>query len=178
MARILITGCRGGIGLDVACRLLKKGHSVYATVHREASVDELRSVLKSFGENFLVDKLDVTEASDINKVDAWDIDVLVNNAAVRADFVGNEGAGEAAERTGDGDAQKGKSPFPDDVPGKGHDDLARQRQAGTLKRHPDEYARIAELLYDGDEEVADHLNDVNAEGEHASPQVRQASYAR
>ena len=82
MASILITGCRGGIGLDVACRLLKKGHKVYATVHRQTSVDELRSVLKSFGDNFVVDKLDVTEANDIDKVDAWDIDVLVNNAAI------------------------------------------------------------------------------------------------
>ncbi|MGA7076095.1 MAG: SDR family oxidoreductase [Halobacteriota archaeon] len=82
MASILITGCRGGIGLDVACRLLKRGHKVYATVHREDSVDAVRSVLTSFGENFVVDKLDVTEAKDINKVDAWDIDVLVNNAAI------------------------------------------------------------------------------------------------
>lgn len=82
MARILITGCRGGIGLDVACRLLKRGHRVYATVHNENSVDQLRTVLTSFGENFVVDKLDVTEAENINKVDAWDIDVLVNNAAI------------------------------------------------------------------------------------------------
>ena len=82
MASILITGCRGGIGLDVACRLLKRGHRVYATVHRETSIDELRSVLKSFGDNFVVDKLDVTEAKDIDKVEAWDIDVLVNNAAI------------------------------------------------------------------------------------------------
>jgi short-subunit dehydrogenase len=82
MARILITGCRGGMGLDVACRLLKRGHRVYATVHKENSVDELRSVLTSFGENFVVDKLDVTEANDINKVDEWDIDVLINNAAI------------------------------------------------------------------------------------------------
>ena len=82
MTSILITGCRGGIGLDVACRLLKRGHWVYATVHRESSVDELRTVLKSFGETFVVDKLDVTETDDINKVDGWDIDVLINNAAV------------------------------------------------------------------------------------------------
>ena len=32
MANILITGCKGGIGLDVACKLLKRGHKVYATV--------------------------------------------------------------------------------------------------------------------------------------------------
>lgn len=82
MASILITGCRGGIGLDVACRLLKRGHKVYATVHRETSVNDVRTVLRSFGENFVVDKLDVTEASDIDKVDNWDIDVLINNAAI------------------------------------------------------------------------------------------------
>jgi len=82
MASILITGCRGGIGLDVACRLLKRGHTVYATVHKESSVDELRTVLPLFGENFVVDKLDVTVVNDINKVDQWDIDVLINNAAI------------------------------------------------------------------------------------------------
>lgn len=82
MASILITGCRGGIGLDVACRLLKRGHKVYATVHRETSVNDVRTVLRSFGENFVVDKLDVTEASDVDKVDNWDIDVLINNAAI------------------------------------------------------------------------------------------------
>ena len=82
MASILITGCRGGIGLNVACRLLKRGHKVYATVHRETSVNDVRTALMSFGENFVVDKLDVTEASDIDKVDNWDIDVLINNAAI------------------------------------------------------------------------------------------------
>jgi short-subunit dehydrogenase len=82
MASILITGCRGGIGLDVACRLLKRGHKVFATVHREASINDVRTVLKSFGDNFVVDKLDVTDASDVNKVDDWDIDVLINNAAI------------------------------------------------------------------------------------------------
>jgi short-subunit dehydrogenase len=82
MTSVLITGCRGGIGLDVACRLLKRGHRVYATVHREESIDELRSVLASFGENFVVDKLDVTEPNDVKKIDGWDLDVLINNAAV------------------------------------------------------------------------------------------------
>ena len=82
MANILITGCRGGIGRNVACKLLKRGHKVYATVHREDSIDDLRLVLKQYGENFVVEKLDVTEANDINKTDEWDIDVLINNAAV------------------------------------------------------------------------------------------------
>lgn len=82
MESILITGCRGGIGLDVACRLLKRGHKVFATVHREASINDVRTVLKSFGDNFVVDKLDVTDTSDVNKVDDWNIDVLINNAAI------------------------------------------------------------------------------------------------
>lgn len=82
MANILITGCRGGIGRNVACKLLKRGHKVYATVHTEDSIDDLRLVLKQYGENFVVEKLDITEANDINKTDEWDIDVLINNAAV------------------------------------------------------------------------------------------------
>ncbi|MGZ4909085.1 MAG: SDR family NAD(P)-dependent oxidoreductase [Halobacteriota archaeon] len=76
------TGCRGGIGLDVACRLLKRGHMVYATVHREESINGVRIALQSCNEIFVADKLDVTDAHDIEKVDNWDIDVLINNAAL------------------------------------------------------------------------------------------------
>ena len=82
MASILITGCRGGIGLDVACRLLKRGHTVYATVHSDSSVNDVRSALQSCGENFVIDILDIMKSSDIDKVDNWDIDVLINNAAI------------------------------------------------------------------------------------------------
>jgi short-subunit dehydrogenase len=82
MASILITGCRGGIGLDVACRLLRRGHTVYATVHRAISVNDVRTALRSYGEDFVVDTLDITKPSDFDKVDNWDIDVLINNAAV------------------------------------------------------------------------------------------------
>ncbi len=82
MACVLISGCRGGIGLDVACRLLKRGHTVYATVHREASVDHVRAAVRSYGERAVVDTLDITSASDIAKVDDWDLDVLINNAAI------------------------------------------------------------------------------------------------
>ncbi|MGZ4906803.1 MAG: SDR family NAD(P)-dependent oxidoreductase [Halobacteriota archaeon] len=82
MTNVLITGCRGGIGLDVACRLLKRGHMVYATVHREDSINGVRTALQSCNENFVVDKLDITDAHDVDKVDGWDIDVLINNAAL------------------------------------------------------------------------------------------------
>ena len=82
MASILITGCRTGIGLDVACRLLKRGHKVYATVHRTISETDVRTALRSYGEDFVVDTLDITKPSDFDKVDNWDIDVLINNAAI------------------------------------------------------------------------------------------------
>jgi short-subunit dehydrogenase len=38
--------------------------------------------LKTYGENFVVEKLDIDNANDINKTDEWNIDVLINNAAV------------------------------------------------------------------------------------------------
>jgi NAD(P)-dependent dehydrogenase (short-subunit alcohol dehydrogenase family) len=43
MKKVLITGCRGGIGLDSAVALSKLGYKVYATVHREESVEELKT---------------------------------------------------------------------------------------------------------------------------------------
>ncbi len=82
MTNVLITGCRRGIGFAVACRLLKRGHTVYATVHREASTSDVRTALTACGTHVIVDKLDITEPRDVAKVDAWDIDVLINNAAI------------------------------------------------------------------------------------------------
>ncbi|HYB58921.1 MAG TPA: SDR family NAD(P)-dependent oxidoreductase [Candidatus Acidoferrales bacterium] len=83
MANVLITGCRrGGIGLEVGCKLLKRRHKVYATVQFENSVDDVRTVLKPYGENFVVEKLDITDTNDLVKVDDWNVDVLIHNAAL------------------------------------------------------------------------------------------------
>lgn len=82
MARILITGTRGGIGLDAARRLLSLGHTVYATVHKEDAVKPLRESLAVFGALAIVEKLDVLEAKDRQKVVKWNIDILINNAAI------------------------------------------------------------------------------------------------
>ncbi len=81
MARVLITGCRSGIGLDAAKRMLRRGHFIYATVHREESVLDVRSALEPHG-SAIVEKLDITQAPDREKANAWDIDVLINNAAI------------------------------------------------------------------------------------------------
>lgn len=82
MKKILITGTRGGIGLDSATRLLENGHTVYATVHFEKDIAPLKEKLAIYGERAIVEKLDILLESDRNKVNNWDIDVLINNAAI------------------------------------------------------------------------------------------------
>ncbi len=82
MSRILITGTRAGIGLDAAKRLLALGHTVYATVHHSESIEALKEELKEFGQLAIVEKLDILDSSDIEKVKDWKIDILVNNAAI------------------------------------------------------------------------------------------------
>lgn len=79
MASVLITGCRRGIGLDAAQRLIAKGHRVYATVHRQESVDEVKEKL---GPKAVVERLDITIPEDRAKAGEWWIDVLINNASV------------------------------------------------------------------------------------------------
>lgn len=81
MAKILITGARRGIGLDVARRLLQRGHEVWATVHRHDEVAPLRAQLEPLGRAH-VEPLDITVAADRHRAAGWDLDVLVNNAAI------------------------------------------------------------------------------------------------
>lgn len=82
MKRILITGARAGIGLDVALRLLDRGYTVYVTVHSESSVEPLKDRLLAFGDRAIVEKLDILQEADRLKVKNWNIDVLINNAAI------------------------------------------------------------------------------------------------
>jgi len=80
--KILITGCKGGIGLDAARRLAARGHSIYATVHNEASIESVKAAFGESAAKVTVEKLDVTDAADREKAGRWDIDVLINNAAI------------------------------------------------------------------------------------------------
>jgi short-subunit dehydrogenase len=81
MAKVLITGARRGIGHDVTRRLLAGGHEVWATVHQEAEVGPLGAALTGLGQAH-VEKLDITVAADRQRAAVWDIDVLINNAAI------------------------------------------------------------------------------------------------
>lgn len=80
--KILITGCRGGIGLDAARRLSARGHTIYATVHSDSSIEGVRSAFGGNAANVTIAKLDVMDAADREKAGQWDIDVLINNAAI------------------------------------------------------------------------------------------------
>ncbi|MEI7451881.1 MAG: SDR family NAD(P)-dependent oxidoreductase [Candidatus Falkowbacteria bacterium] len=79
---ILITGARGGIGRDAAMALATLGHRVIATVHREESIEPLLADAKKRGVELEVFKLDITSASDREKILPLNIDVLINNAAI------------------------------------------------------------------------------------------------
>ena len=82
MKKVLITGCRGGIGLDSAVALSKLGYKVYATVQREESVEELKTFATYQGIELEIFKLDITKQQDRDKALGLDIDVLINNAAI------------------------------------------------------------------------------------------------
>jgi short-subunit dehydrogenase len=77
--RILITGAGSGFGEGTALGLAKKGHHVIASTHIWPQVTKLRSLgIK----NLHVEKLDILDPVDVANALNWDIDVLVNNAAI------------------------------------------------------------------------------------------------
>lgn len=81
MTTVLITGCRGGIGLDVARRLVQRGHTVYVTVRDEPDVTRLQAEFGS-AQNVIIEKIDITDPADQEKASQWPVDVLINNAAL------------------------------------------------------------------------------------------------
>jgi short-subunit dehydrogenase len=80
--KILITGCKGGIGLDAARRLAARGHTIYATVHNESSIEGVKAAFGADAAKVTVEKIDVTNGADREKAGQWDIDILINNAAI------------------------------------------------------------------------------------------------
>jgi len=72
---IMITGAGSGFGRLAALELASRGHHVIATTETE----EQAATLRAESPQLQVEKLDITTA-DVDKVHAWDIDVLINNA--------------------------------------------------------------------------------------------------
>lgn len=80
--KILITGAGTGFGKGMAFSLAEQGQSVIAGVEIISQVSALEKEAKEKGLSMQIEKLDVTNPKDREKAWTWDIDVLVNNAAV------------------------------------------------------------------------------------------------
>lgn len=80
---VLITGAGTGFGKNIAFALAEKGIPVIATVEVMSQVSALEQEARERGVTMQIEKLDVTNAKDREKAWTWDIDVLVNNAAVK-----------------------------------------------------------------------------------------------
>jgi len=74
---VLITGAGSGFGRDAAVQLAARGHRVIATTETEPQA----SALAASHPELTVAKLDITKVEDLAKVDQWDLDVFIANAA-------------------------------------------------------------------------------------------------
>lgn len=80
---ILITGAGTGFGKGFAFGLAEQGKNVIAGVEAMSQVSSLEKEAKERGLTMQIEKLDVTNPQDRQKAWHWDIDILVNNAAVK-----------------------------------------------------------------------------------------------
>jgi NAD(P)-dependent dehydrogenase (short-subunit alcohol dehydrogenase family) len=80
---ILITGAGSGFGEAAGIGLARKGHNVIATAQISPQVAALRRKAAELGlRNLQVEKLDLLDPYDLARAQAWEIDVLWNNAGV------------------------------------------------------------------------------------------------
>jgi short-subunit dehydrogenase len=75
---VLITGAGSGFGRGAAIQLTQRGHKVIATVLNDAQATDLAKAEPKL----TVVKLDVTRPEDIARVDQFDPDVFIANAAI------------------------------------------------------------------------------------------------
>jgi NAD(P)-dependent dehydrogenase (short-subunit alcohol dehydrogenase family) len=71
-----------GFGREVSLRLADRGHEVIAAVHHPWQVGQMTGEASARGVSLRVEKLDLLDEDDREAACGWDIDVLVNNAAV------------------------------------------------------------------------------------------------
>jgi NAD(P)-dependent dehydrogenase (short-subunit alcohol dehydrogenase family) len=74
---VLVTGAGSGFGKGTSLALAARGHKVIATTE----TDEQAATLAAEAPQLSVERIDITTA-DVDKVTAWDIDVLINNAGM------------------------------------------------------------------------------------------------
>ena len=85
----LITGANRGIGFEFAKQYLAKGWKVVATCRKPEKADQLNLLQEQFPNTLIIDRLDVTDHSQINelaeKYSDMPIDILLNNAGISGD---------------------------------------------------------------------------------------------
>ena len=74
---VLVTGAGSGFGRAASLALAERGHRVIAATETDEQAEDLRSEAPGL----TVERLDIT-TGDIDKANGWELDVLVNNAAV------------------------------------------------------------------------------------------------
>jgi len=74
----MITGAGSGFGRDAAIELARRGHNVIAAVLNDRQAAELAKVEPKL----TVVEIDITDPEDIAKVDRFDLDVFIANAAI------------------------------------------------------------------------------------------------
>jgi short-subunit dehydrogenase len=79
---VFITGCGSGIGKDAAIALARRGHGVVATTRTAVSAKEINSMAAMQKLSIESFKLDVTVPEDREKIEGYDVDVLINNAGI------------------------------------------------------------------------------------------------
>ena len=81
--RILISGGGSGFAELAAIGLAKAGHEVIVGAQIWPQVTQLRLKAEELGlKQLRVEKLDILDAYDIQYASKWDVDILVNNAAI------------------------------------------------------------------------------------------------
>ncbi len=73
---VMITGAGSGFGRQASIALAARGHNVIATTE----TDEQAEALRAEAPELTVERVDITNADDVARVGAWEVDVLINNA--------------------------------------------------------------------------------------------------
>lgn len=78
---ILITGAASGIGYDVGIKLANLGYNVFLTTEDDKQLEVLREKVNNI-DNIGTFRLNLTKKEDRKKLENFDLDILISNAAI------------------------------------------------------------------------------------------------
>jgi len=84
MPTVFVTGANRGLGYEHVKQYAHKGWRVIACAREPGNASDLQKLHTEYGDNFIIEQLDVTNHQDIDKLSSkfndTSIDVLINNA--------------------------------------------------------------------------------------------------